>query len=307
MRTILDFRELQYIITVAKHQNLSKAAQELYVSQPTLTKFIQQHEKQLGIKIYQRLGNRFCLTYAGERYIEYAKQILLLKQEMDTEMTDLAKQDKGRLNIAYPQIRSSYMVPVTIPEFRLRYPHVKIKLYEEPSTILEELLISGKADIAIFNHPIKNHDLQYEVLAREEMTLAVSRQHPLADKGVFRSDCHYPWIDIKRFKEDAFILNMSDQRTGQIARQIFMGNNINPPVSLETRSIEGAVRLAATGFGLCFVSESHLKYFSLTNKPVYFSVGNPKTIVELVVAYRRGAYLPQYTKDYIQIVKDKVR
>lgn len=86
---------------------------------------------------------------------------------MDHELSDINQMQKGRLSIAYPIIRSSYMIPATLPAFHRQYPGVEVILYEEPSTVLEELLISGKADIAIFNHPIKNPHLDYEVLRRE--------------------------------------------------------------------------------------------------------------------------------------------
>ena len=302
----MDFRELQYVAAIAKHQSLSLAAEELGVTQPTLTKFLQQQESELGFPVFQRIGKRFYLTYAGERYLDYAGRMLRLKQEMDRELNDLNQLQKGRLAIAYPIIRSSYMVPATLPAFHRQYPGVEVVLYEEPSTVLEELLITGKADIAIFNHPIKNPHLDYEILSREEIALAVPKSHPLAQKGRWRTGCRFPWIDLKRFEQDSFIIHLPDQRTGQIARQLFEEYKMSPPIALQTRSIEGAVRLVGSGFGLCFVSESHLKYIYTQNQPVYFSIGKPSTVIELVVAYRKGSYLPQYAQDYIQIVRSCV-
>ena len=305
-RDPLDFRQLQYASAIARHQSLSLAAEELGVTQPTLTKFLQQQEEEMGFPLFQRIGKRFFLTYPGERYLDYAARMLQLKKEMDHELSDINQMQKGRLSIAYPIIRSSYMIPATLPAFHRQYPGVEVILYEEPSTVLEELLISGKADIAIFNQPIKNPHLDYEILRREEIALAVAKTHPLAQKGRWRSECRFPWIDLKRFENEPFIIHLPDQRTGQIARQLFEQYKMSPPIALQTRSIEGAVRLAASGFGLCFVSESHLKYIYTQNQPVYFSIGEPSTKIELVVAYRKGGYLPQYAQDYIQIVRSCV-
>ena len=82
----MDFRDLSYVLAIAKTQNITKAADSLYVTQPTLTKFLQNLEKEMGQKLFRKLGNRFVLTYAGERYVAKATEILNLKKELDQEL-----------------------------------------------------------------------------------------------------------------------------------------------------------------------------------------------------------------------------
>ena len=77
----MDFRDLSYVLAIAKTQNITKAADSLYVTQPTLTKFLQNLEKEMGQKLFRKLGNRFVLTYAGERYVAKATEILNLKKD----------------------------------------------------------------------------------------------------------------------------------------------------------------------------------------------------------------------------------
>ena len=71
----MDFKDLSYILAVAKYQNITRAAESLYITQPTLTKFIQNTEKHLNQKLFKKIGNRFVLTYAGERYAAKATEI----------------------------------------------------------------------------------------------------------------------------------------------------------------------------------------------------------------------------------------
>ena len=85
----MDFKDLSYVIAIAKTQNITKAADMLYVTQPTLTKFLQNLEREMGQKLFKKLGNRFVLTYAGERYVAKATEILNLKKELDQEMGDM--------------------------------------------------------------------------------------------------------------------------------------------------------------------------------------------------------------------------
>ena len=84
----MNFTELNYILCIAKHQNLTKAAQELYVSQPTLTKYLQKLEREMDGKLFSRSGNSYTPTYLGRRYMEYAKKVLAVNQDWEKELQD---------------------------------------------------------------------------------------------------------------------------------------------------------------------------------------------------------------------------
>ena len=111
----MDFKDLSYVLAIAKYQNI---ANSLYVTQPTLTKFLQNLEAELGQKLFRKLGHRFVLTYAGERYVAKATEILNLKKEMDQELNDIIKNNYGSLKIAFPTMRGTYMLPCTLPIFK---------------------------------------------------------------------------------------------------------------------------------------------------------------------------------------------
>lgn len=303
----MDFKELQYVLSIAKNNSISKAARELYISQPSLSKYLQNLEKNLDINIFERIGNNYNLTYAGERYIKYAREILRIKKDLDDEFSDIVNNKKGRLNVACSIIRSPYLIPETVPKFKEKYPNVDINFWEETgSNKLDELVTNGDVDIAIFNYSENNSMLSSELLKNEEIALAVSKNHPLANEGKKIEGCKFPWIDIKRFKDDNFIINYTDQKSGEIEEDLFDKLNIKPKVILKTRSVECAIRLAACGFGVSFSSETYLKYVNLEKKPIYFSIGNPKVKVKLFVVYRKNSYLPQYVQDYINIVKETI-
>ncbi|HEX3011408.1 MAG TPA: LysR family transcriptional regulator, partial [Syntrophomonadaceae bacterium] len=290
----MDFKELQYVLSIAKNNSISKAAKELYISQPSLSKYLQNLERNLDIKLFERVGNNFILTYAGERYIKCAREILKIKKELDDEFFDILNHKKGRLNVACSMARSSYLISETIPKFKEKYPNVDINFIEEPeSNNLDDLLMNGDADIAIFTYSGNNTMLNCDLLKNEEITLAVGRNHPLANAGKHIEGCKFPWIDINRFKNDNFVINYPETKSGEIAEEIFNKFNKKPKVLLRTKSIECAIRLAACGFGISFALDTHLKYINLEKPPVYFSIGDPKITVELYAVYRKNTYLPQ--------------
>lgn len=301
---VLDFRELSYIIAIARQQSVTKAARELFVSQPALSKFVQNQEKELGQRLFKRLGNKFMLTYAGERYVEHARKILLIKKELDQELSDIVRENIGELKIAFPIMRGTYMLPCSLPMFREKFPLVNVTVREADSSVLEDMLLLGDIDLAFFNLPIKSPDVDYEIISHEEVVLIMPPEHPLANSGIPQKGCKYPWIDLSTLKNEGFILQRSDQRTRQITDKLFKEAGIKPNILLSVRNILASVKLAANGYGLTFVSETHLRHINLNVTPVRFSVGNPCTTAKFVAAFRKGIYLPHYTKEYIKIVKD---
>lgn len=300
----MEFKELSYVMAIAKYQNITRAADSLFITQPTLTKFLQNLERDMGQKLFKRLGNRFVLTYAGERYVAKATEILNLKKELDQEMGDIIKNNAGSLKIAFPTMRGTYMLPCTLPIFNSLYPNVKLDILEAHSNLLEGMLLSGEADLAFFNLPIKSPDIDYEIISHEEVLLVLSSEHPLARTGTQKKGCKYPWIDLAQMEDEPLILQLPGQRTRQTVDQLFKEFGFIPNIKIQTGNITAAVELASKGYGACFVTETHLKHIHPDKKIVSFSIGNFCTTVDFVAAFRKGSYLPYHAKEYIKIVKD---
>ncbi len=272
-----------------------------------MSKYLQNLEKNLEIKLFERAGNHFILTYAGEKYLNCAKEVLKIKKGLDDEFFDIQNHKKGRLNIACSVVRSPYLIPKTVPKFKEMYPNVDVNFIEETeSNNLDKLVMNGDADVAIFNYSGRNPMLDCELLRNEEITLAVARNHPLAKEGKEIEGCTFPWIDVKRFEKEAFVINDPEQKSGETAEKVLEQFKIKPKILLRTRSIECAISLAACGFGISFASETHLKHINIKETPLYFSIGDPKLTVQLFAVYRKNSYLPQFIQDYIKIVKEEI-
>ncbi len=300
----MDFRELTYVLAIARYQNITRAAEALYITQPTLTRFLQTLEHQMGQKLFRKLGHRFVLTYAGERYVAKATEILNLKKELDQEMSDIIEKHQGVLKIAFPTMRGAYMLPCTLPVFHQMYPCVSLHVFEERSSQLEGMLLNGDADLAFFNLPIKNPSIDYEVIKHEEILVVMSAQHPLANQGIVREGGKFPWIDLNLLKDEPFILQIPGQRTRETVDQLCKSMDFTPRIKLETSNIPAAVQLAGKGYGCFFVTETHLSHITQTEPVACFSIGNPSTTVDFVAAFRKNSYLSYHARAYISIVKN---
>lgn len=299
----MDFKDLSYVIAIAEQQKITKAAQVLFISQPTLTKFLQKLERDLGQKLFRKVNNKFLLTYAGERYVAKAQDILKLKKELDQEMADIIKSNVGELKIAFTAVRGTYLLPCTLPVFKKMYPNVRLNITEAPSSNLENMLLSGVIDLVFFNGPPKSPELAYEIISTEEMVVLLSSKHPLAQKGVKKKSCKYPWIDLRELQDELFIMQKPEQRTRQIIDKYLKDNDIHLTNTLVTSNIRAAADLAAQNYGIAFICDTHLKHMDLGKDVVCFSFGRPSLTIDFIAAYNRGTYLSYHAQEYIKIVK----
>ena len=300
----MDFKDLSYLVAIAKYGNITKASESVYISQPTLTKFLQKKERELGLKLFKKVGNKFILTYSGQKYVEKATMILDLKKQLDQEMNDIIKKNEGSLKGAFPAMRSTYMLPCTLPIFHSLYPNVHLNILEANSNKLEEMILDGTTDLAFFNLPIHSSNIDYELISHEELLLVMSPDNPLAQSAVKNSKCKFPYMDIDLIKDEKFILPLPDQRTRQTVNHLIKTTGLQPDIVLETGNFSASVELVSKNYGICFMTETHLKHIKTSRPVLCFSIGKPSTTVDFVAAFHKGSYISYHAKEYIKIVRD---
>lgn len=299
----MEFKDIEYTLAIAKYNHITKAADSLYITQPTLSNYIRNMEKRLGIELFKREGNKIHLTYEGELFIENGLKILQQRDELLNKLNESITSHRGILKLSIPILRGSYLIPEILPLFHEKFPNVKIILDEGSSVEIEKLVKSGSSDLVIFNKPFRKLSLQYEIIHREELLLVMHKDHPLAKKAIKIDGLAYPWMDISLCKDEAFIVQFPNQHTGEVERHIFHEANIKPKIILETRNLEASVKLASLGYGLTFISESHIKHISFSNRPLFFSIGNPTTVMDVIAAYPDKASLSKHARELIEISK----
>ena len=145
----MDTKQIQYILKVAECQNITRAAEQLFVSQPALSHFISKAEEELGAKIFNRGTTRLTLTQAGERYVKTAKMILSLQESLKQEIENLKDCRSGEITLGLSDMRATTMFPFILPEFRRLYPNVTIRTVESSSKEVENNVRNGVVGIGI--------------------------------------------------------------------------------------------------------------------------------------------------------------
>lgn len=301
----MDFREINYILAIAKHQNITKAADSLFISQPTLSKFLISVEDDLGLKLFRKVGHKYFLTYAGERYVEKARQILQLKNDLDAELSDIRKRDFGTLNIGFTTMRCSYMFPASLPYFHQKFPNVKINLTEGSSSDLDAALSEGTIEIAFYLQPLHfNPRLEYQKIMTEEMFLCTCKGHPLSQFSVKKApDDPYPWLNPSHLKKERLLRLTSDQRTGQIIDDFFHRMSLSFADTFQIKSIPAITQLIASGYGVSFLFQSHLRQHADKSQIDCYRFDHAPILCDFVAATRKGSYLSDYSREYIEIIK----
>ena len=184
---MFDFR-LKVFDTVAKRLNFTKAANELNITQPAVTKHIKEIELNLNIKLFERNGTKIKLTKAGEILLKYTEEIFSVYQKMEFEIGQLQEKQKGSLRLGASTTIAQYVLPPILAEFRKRFPEIQLSLVIQNSEKIEDLLANQKIDIGLIEAQIKNRTFHYFPFMKDQIVLVSRQNHSISIKNNIKLD-----------------------------------------------------------------------------------------------------------------------
>ena len=285
----MDFKELEYVITIAQERNISKAAERLFISQPVLSRFLQKLEDELGISLFERKKRQYIPTYAGELYLDMAKEILNRKEKFEQEISRVKKSQAGAIRVGITPGRGRTLLPKVLPDFHRNFPNFELNIFEEDVSTLERYLHDGTIDIAFFTTvkkiPESYGGFRYEVLSKEEIVLCTSKNNAFSILTQEKPDRRYPWIDLKKLENECFILLKENMRLGQLAKEILRENRMHPE-TMALNSIDTALALVGQQYGVAFSSSFRIEEHACAKDINIFSFGDTALDWDFVAAYR---------------------
>ncbi len=301
------FRNYEYFIAIAESGSLTKAAQQLYISQPSLSQYLKRLENSLGVKLFDHNTSPLQLTYTGERYYQYVKKIRQLDENIQREFRDIQNQSSGRLRLGVAFWREACLLPDVFPSFHDAYPNIRLELTEARSAQLETEIMNDKLDLAVLNLP---HSLHYEkltceILCEEKILLAAPTLHPYVQEIL--QNCRLqggrPVAPLELVSRLPLISTKPGQNLTREVNYALSKHQIKPEVLLETGNLTTAINLTAKGMGCSFVPEEGAKVCQHPGRVTYFVVDTPDLVWDLGVVYRRGTYLPHLARLFIDHLK----
>lgn len=294
----MNTKHAQYMLTVLQEGSITNAAKKLYVSQPSLSQMIKLVESNLGAPIFNRSTEPITLTYAGQKYIEAAKQILTINQNLAREIQEINEEEHGTIRLGVPVQRAMQVIPYILPKFKQQYPFVRLDLQEHGSITTENLVMEGGVDLACMTTYPKHDELNYILIEDEELVLLTSRNSDIAK----RIPSGTP-IDITEAKNEKFVCSKSGHSIRTTQDRLFATYDIQPEILLETVSIEVGKR---TAIACDAVMICPINYIEMSPEMYEFSNVYPIKGVEnrrsFYLCHRKDLYLTKYMRDFISIM-----
>lgn len=297
--------ELLYIQTIAEHGNLTRAAKELFIAQPSLSETLSRVEADLGQPLFIRTLSGMIPTEFGLRYLETAAKIQERYGQMLGELEEYRKMIRGNLTFGIPSNLGTYLLPAMLPAFHKLYPEVNIHFRENNSTELNKLMLSGKLDFSIMHQEGSPEGILYEYLAEDPFYLVLPLETAKGFK--FPDFRELSCFDLKALAKEPFLMIANNQKLRLVADSILEKAGFKPTIRYTTKNMETAKRLAAAGMGATFLPYSYLNLFSGTEHLACYPLeAELQAYWRLVIAYPANYPLSNCAQEFIKLLKKVV-
>ncbi len=219
----MELRHLRYFIRAAELLNFTKAAESLYVSQPTLSVQIHQLEDELGTELFARVGRNVRLTESGKVFLARALQAVKELEEGGREIDAIKGLLRGTITIASLPLYGSRLLPSWLSEFNKMHPQVYLRVETGPSDDIEASVLAGSADIGITFVPAQHPDINSRVLFEDEIVLVAAPSHIVATRELLTTD---------DFQDLPMVLPSARISATKLIGRYFEENNIRPMISM---------------------------------------------------------------------------
>lgn len=230
----MDFKQLEYILAIEEHGNISKAAKALYISQSALNQQLIHLEKELNTKLFYRDNRNLWPTQAGQIYLENAKEVMKIKKNTYGLLQDLEDSTIGELHLGLTWEHGIDMFTQIFPRFNARYPRFSVKIFERNVAEQHQMLRAGHLDLGfVMLQEYERIEANYVPICREELILGIPASHPLAGLAApFGQPLAY--LDLALLKDELFSLIFPESTMRAVIDPLFRAAGFKPKILFET-------------------------------------------------------------------------
>ena len=274
----------KYVYEVYKERSFTKAAQNLYISQPSLSARIKKIEEIIGEPLFDRSTTPLQLTEVGKVYIEAAEEITQIEQRVENYINDLAGLKTGNLAVGASTLFAAYVVPSLITQFNQKFPDVHIQLIEGNTAELEEMLGSNALDFVIDNYHYDSILYNKELYCEENILLAVPKHFAVNEElGMYQLSYKniknknylsrkYPAVPLGRFADLPFIMLTQGNDTRTRGDRLCRNVGFKPNIVLEFNQQSTAYMASSTQLGATFISDILVSQLPTFENLVYYKL-----------------------------------
>ncbi len=289
----MNLNQLRIFYFAAKHGSFSAAAEALFITQPAVTKQIQQLQAAHGVKLLNRFGKKMVLTDAGEALYSFADRIFQIESQAEENLRDFQQRKSGRLRIHASESFGAYYLPFIINLFRKKYPKIDIALNIFTNQHIVENTIRLENDLGFISSPLEHKKLVVSEILEDRLILIVPPSHPFARKKVLD-----PW----KLEGQSIIMHEKGSASRNIVDEFIRKNNLFVSVTLELSNNEAIKRAVEQGLGLSLISENVVREEIERKKLKPIPLADPTLKRKFYLIYHKDKYLSQPFQMFVQMV-----
>lgn len=258
----ISIRQLQVFESVARHLNHSRAAEELYLSQPAVSMQIKQAESAVGLPLFDQVGKKLFLTEAGTELLRCARAMLQQMQEMESVFDEMKGLERGRLNISVVST-ANYFMPLLLAKFIQAHPKIQVSLSVANRDTVIKLLVENIADLAIMGQPPDGSEMRAEAFMENPLVVIASPSHPLAQEKK---------IHPRKLASEVFLLREQGSGTRGVVERFFKSHKLALPKHMEMDTNEAIKQSVQAGIGIGIISQHGIELELEANRLVILDV-----------------------------------
>lgn len=305
----MNLKEQQYVCTLARCRNLSRAAEALFISPSALSVYISNLEKNLGVPLFARAGKEksFVLTPIGEEYVQRAEKMLEMKAEFDDLLEKEQRKSDPVIRVGIQQRRAISMVPEVLARFKERYPDVELVFRDLIVEDLKQMFKENAVDFMISNFLEELPDTVYQEIAKEPVLLALPDTHPANWYAYPVEGDAFLHLNLSHLDWETFIVPLPNQSMRRTADRLFRENHIHPKRLIEISHFDIIMSMVNQGMGVGFNRLGYLPDMQKFEHVRYFLINQEAETSSFKLAYRKGHVLSDSECALIDIIEGTVR
>lgn len=311
------FEAMNYVYEVYKAASFSKAAQNLYISQPSLSASIKREEDRIGVKIFNRNKSPIELTPPGKIYVEHVEKIMEIEEDFQRYIDDFQNLNRGSLSIGANNIYTSFLLPQIVKEYHQYYPNLQITITEGNTSLdIREALEKGITDIALDNFPFEGDLFGKHLLFQEKLFLVVPKKYAINEAW---KEYRLNYRDIlenkhplKTLPNDKFVqfqnlhfVALKKESDNRKRFDIIMNRySLVPNIEFELDQSPSAYYIANSGLGATFSSSTLLRNIRYSDNLCFYNLDEPELLRNVYIYTKKNKYLSKSILEFFRIASE---
>lgn len=297
---LMDVKKFQYFIAIAEEKGISQAAKRLYISQPALTQFLRNLEEEVGVKLFERIGNHYLPTTAGKIYLKGAYAIVATKRETYNLINESKNGNVGDFSIALSHSQNAHRIQYLFLKMKERFPNVTFHALERSSELCPDTIATGMADIGIISQPYFSRYLNYIPLWDDYPLLVTNKDHCLDDVAKISPDARFPVVSLLDVADRTFISMTHSSHVRQECDDLFQRLKLKPNIVFECPFVSSLMQITEATDYVAIVPmgllnyNPNFRYYCIENAPNW----------NVMAIHRSNMPLLEHHEYFIEIMKN---